>query len=803
MAELKIRVSAAADPSLKTVFKPIEEAAAKASQAARRGAADSARAAKDQASSADKAAAAQAKAAERAATAHARAQQRVERQLARMAQAEQKAAQQSAQAAIQAEQRKTQAVMREFDRRLAASKRARDAEEREIVRSANKAHRAEQRAAQQQSRQQQYDTNRLRHDMGHRAVNNLNAMGRGAIGLGRDIAGGMGVDFSLGGAVGRNVEMQRRITQLSNAGYIPSEGKGRIETGKIEGVVKSATDSTGFSRLQGLDALEKFVAKTGELQMGLDMLQGIGTLAQASGADLGDLADAAGDVASAMGNVEDKSKRAQMTQQVLRTIAGQGKIGAVEVKDLATQMAKVATSATAFQGDTASNIGFMGALTQMSRATGGSASATQAATSVTAFVNTLRTPARMNAFKEAGIDILDKQTGEFRDPEQIVLASLSQTQGDPMKWKKLFANVQGARAVEGAATLYRRSRASALEGGATEEEANLAGLSSVKAEFEKFRSIAMGDKEVQDSFAARMQNDDVKAQQFQNRLDDVAQKMQRDLVPAFEKLAPHVVKVAEAFAGLVSWAAENPGKAITAAIVGSIAKAGLETAFAAGVERMMGGTGGPLGPKMNKVGSNYYPSMGGPSGGSGLSTAGAGFAIAAAAVTITAAGVELIDQGMKSREAADAGVRSDLGSATEMGVNALVAARAGEITSEQFTGLQGELARLDAQIAAGEQANSWGTKLTRGNLSALSGVANWATAGEYGTSFDRQSADAASGRQIEELRALRAETAQRLAAVEAAVIRNAVVQISNLPGMGALVDQAGRASSFVGSFFGG
>lgn len=810
MAELKIRVSAAADPSLKTVFKPIEEAAAKATAAARRAAAESARSTKEQATAADKAAAAQARAAAKVEAARARAAANVERQLARMAQAEQRAAQQGAQAALQAEQRKTQAIMREFDRRLAASKRAREAEEREIMRTAEKANRASARAAQQHARQQQYDTNRLRHDMGHRAVNNVNALGRGAVRLGRDIAAGMGVDFSLGGSVGRNVEAQRRATQLSNAGYIPSEGKERIAAADIESTVKTATDATGFSRLAGFDALERFVAKTGELKMGLGMLKDLGTLAQASGADLGDLADAAGDVASAMQNVEDDSKRAQMTQQVLRTIAGQGKIGAVEVKDLATQMAKVATSATAFQGDTASNIGFMGALTQMSRATGGSASATQAATSVSALVNTLRTPARMRAFQAAGVDIIDKQTGEFRDPEQIILASLSKTQGDPEQWKKLFANVQGARAVEGAAMLYRRSRADALRGGASEEEANLAGLSTVKAEFEKFRSIAMGDKEIQDSFANRMGNDDVKAQQFQNRLDDVAQKMQRDLVPAFEKLAPQIVALVDAFAKAVSWAAENPGKAITAAIVGSIAKAGLETAFAAAVERMMGGTGGPLGGRGGRGGHAKGPTMSGglmntPGGGkmSGLETAGAGLAIAAGAVMITAAGVELIDQGMKDREAADKGVREGLGSATEIGVNALVAARSGDITSEQYAALQASIAELDRQIAAGEQANSLGTQLTRGNLGALSGIANWVSAGEYGTSFDRQAADAALGRQLEELRALRAEQAQRLSAVESAVRANAVVQISNLPGMGALVDQAGRAGSFIGSFFGG
>jgi len=59
-----------------------------------------------------------------------------------------------------------------------------------------------------------------------------------------------------------------------------------------------------------------------------------------------------------------------------------------------------------------------------------------------------------------------------------------------------------------------------------------------------------------------------------------------------EKLAPAAADAAEAFAKFVAFAGENPGKAITAAIVASIGKAGLDAALAQGLAKAMGTTGG-------------------------------------------------------------------------------------------------------------------------------------------------------------------------------------------------------------------
>lgn len=788
MAELKIRVSAAADPSLKTAFRPLEDAARRAGESVKRAATTSERAQRQAG-----------KEGERAANQQAAAARRVEAELAKLAAREVAAASRAADAAVKAEQKKTSAAMREFDKRLRKAQQAYAEEERGIMRVAQAAERAEQkkanaaqRAARSQSRTQDTGTRTMQREFASRAVANVGATTRAGLAVGRDVARGLGVDFSLGNSIERNVEFQRRVTELSNQGFNPSEGKARIAPSEIAAQIKSATDATGFGRLQGTEGLNAFVAKTGDLQTGLNLLKDLGMVAKASGSDLNDLASAAGDAYSALGDDMSAEQKTKRVSDIMRVLAGQGKIGAVEIGDLATQMAKLGTSATAFQGDPSRNMAFMGALAQMSRKTGGSASATQAATSVSAFVNTLRTPARMKAFQNAGVDILDKQTGEFRDPEQIILASLAKTQADPEQWKKLFANVQGARAVEGAATIYRRSRAAALNGGASEDEANVAGLQSVKGEFDRFRKIAMGDAELKESFGMRMGNDDSKAQLAQNRLDDVAERMGQKLVPALEKLEPHVLKLAEAFASMVSWAAENPGKAIVGAVVLGVGKAFAEVSFMKLAERAFAGGGG-----------GGKPGAGGATGAAGgMGNLAAGLTIAAAAVTITAAGVQLIDEGFKAREAADAAQRTSANSAQETGTNAVIAARSGTITTEQIAALEAELARVEGDIARGETAagkSKWNPLASQAN--AASGALNFITAGSIGESFDKQSADQAAGRALEQNRAQHAELVRQLAAVRDAVAANAVVTVANI-GQG-LVDQVGRTGGFVGSFFGG
>ncbi len=737
--EVRIRVVAAADDSLRSVLRPFEEAVARTQQKA----GGAARQATEQTT-------------------------------------------RSLRTRVAAEERNAQYLERIRYRSMMSEQRMQERADRDRVRAAERVQTQLKTVGEREARERDSLAKRAASEFGSRAVSNIKQGATTAVRGAEKLANSAGYKLSATDSMGRNIELQRRATDLSNQGYIPSLGKERIDPREVEKQIKSAADSTGTDRLGAAEGLAAFVGKTGELQLGLDLLPKLGKLAKASGSDLSDLADAAGDVSSSLGDMA-PDKKAGKVDAVMRMLAGQGKIGAVEMKHLSTQAAKIGTASTAFGGDPEKNIAFMGALTQMSRATGGSASATQAATSVSSFVNTLKTPARVKQFEAQGIEVYNKKTGIMNDPEQIILKALSKTKADPVAFKKMFANVQGARAVEGAANIYRRNRASALEGGASEKDADIAGLTAVKKEFDRFREITMKGKELEDSFQARMGNQDSKSAQFNAKFDDIIERMGDRLLPAFEKLEPVVLKATEGFASMVAWAAENPGKAIASAIAYSIGKAGIETVVKTGFEALL----------TNALGAGKTPTAGGAPG-AGMGNLGAGLAIFGASIAITGAGITIMDAVFDKKGEAEGNANAGLA-----GIGNLLSEAGAQSTltdQQKLEKAQEAKRRAQAIIDSGADAKYRGidTNVLLGPVGGLfkedllSAALSSATAGTYGESWDKQNMDTANASKQEEAKAALAEANAKIDALSTKLGSTLNVTVTNMPTTGFGVDPKGR-----------
>ncbi len=391
--------------------------------------------------------------------------------------------------------------------------------------------------------------------------------------FGMDMARGAGVNLNMGSIIGKAVSMEKRAVDLANAS-IGTGVKGNETRASSGGLLTQARDigiSAGYDPERVLEGLQKFVAKTGDLKTGRDMLADLARLSSATGSELEDMVDAAGDVSNALGEVPNKGK---VVESVMRAIAGQGKVGAVEMKDLAVQMAKLGAAAGAFEGDSAKNVEMMGIFAQMARARGGAASATQAATSVAAMVNTFKTPARIAAFKAEGIDVLTK-SGMVRNPFEILKESLTATQGNPERFKKMFANVQGARAVEGFATVYRQA------GGGQK------GLDAVSAEFERLKKASISKAAVEEAHAERMKTNAAKIEVFNAKLTEVGARVAERVLPQMDKLAPTIISAVDNLGALAAWVAENPLKASFALVGASMVRAAGETILRAGIEAVV------------------------------------------------------------------------------------------------------------------------------------------------------------------------------------------------------------------------
>jgi len=509
--------------------------------------------------------------------------------------------------AFRTEARERQRLNRETYSRLRSDLRQ---HERDQEASARRAEAAQRRAARQQER----ELDRFARRTSHRSTRFFwgNApLASGARRAAYDVMRGIGIDPTIAGAVGRATEMQRSATALSTQGYqmgaAGPEGK-RVDPATLIAEARAVAEANAISATSALTAQESFTARTGDLATARALLGDMAALSGATGSTVEDLMEAAGGIALALGDgFGTAEEKAAAVAASMRTIAGQGKLGSVEAPELAKYMGKIAGSARAYEGDVGKTIEKLGALAQLSMG-GGAWSGATATTAIASFTNTLKTPARIDAFKKAGVNVYGKGGG-LRDPLSIIKESLTATGGDAVEMKRLFANVMGARAVESLTNSYNRA------GRGT------AGLAAVDAELARFLEKAtMSQAAIAEANALRMKTTAAKAAVFQEKLDEIGAKAGEKLIPALEKLEPVVLRAADGLGRIVQWSAENPGKAIVAAIVASILRASLESTFRAAVERaILGGTvpgavGGAVGGAGGAVGKAAAAGALGPAG---------------------------------------------------------------------------------------------------------------------------------------------------------------------------------------------
>lgn len=397
------------------------------------------------------------------------------------------------------------------------------------------------------------------------AYSNVARVGRFAM----DIARGAGVQLDIGSAVGRSVENKQTAVDLSNAAFNTGApgSENRTDPAEILRRAQGAGKAHAIENAEVLAGLQAFVGKTGDLKTALALLDNMAKLTKATGANFGDMASMAGEISNGLDGVEDKGKA---SFEVMRAFAGQGKMGAVEVKDLASQAAKLVAAASAMGGDRAKNLIEMGALAQLSKAFGGAASATQAATSVAGLANTLKTPARIKSFKDAGVDVFETGADGMKrqkDFFKIIKESLAATKGDPEAFKKLFASTIGGKPAEAMASVFRNA------GGGEK------GQQAIDKMLRGYMSAGISDREL-DVSAARAEGTTKSAVvRFNNAMEDVGERLADRLGPALERLTPQLVSLGDTAAKVAVAFADNPvqgiGAIVGASIVASIAKAAI------------------------------------------------------------------------------------------------------------------------------------------------------------------------------------------------------------------------------------
>lgn len=453
-------------------------------------------------------------------------------------------------------------------------------------------------------------------DIGGSAMSTFGGYLSRGVGLAGSIARGAGVDFDVGSLTHKVSTAQKTATEISNSAYMEGQSGAagqRQDPAKLIAEARAVADSAAMDTNDALLGLQKFVAKTSDLATGRAILGDMANLAKVTGASLEDMVDAAGDVSKNLGDIPDNAEK---TKQIMTVVAQQGKLGSVEIKDLASQMAKVAAGAGKFDGGMDNAIIALGAMAQTSRGTGGSASAAQAATSVASFVTDLTSKAGQKALAGGGVNVwADKGRTTMKPVQQIIKDILAATHGDLARVSALVPGKQSGRAFGGFAKIYNEA----------EKKQKGSGLDAVDAEFKRL-TATLSKTEISESLARVTATTESKVQRFNNQLERIAEEAAGRVLPALEKLAPTAIDAAGGLGKLVGWAAENPWQAVgamaAAAIGKEIASAGIKSVFESGLKSLFGGAGGKA------------------------------LTVVATAVAIEQVGEVIIDKVMKAREAA-------------------------------------------------------------------------------------------------------------------------------------------------------
>lgn len=448
-----------------------------------------------------------------------------------------------------------------------------------------------------------------------------------------DILRGAGLDMSLYGSVHRVVSLEAEAVRLSNMAYGSAVMTGvqgkygkRIAPDEFKNAVREAALRYGVSSQTAMEGLHEYTALSGDVQTAMLAMPKLLQIAKFSATDPRDIFRTAGNVAA--GRWEDPAKTAEEAAQRAEDIAtavnigaASGFLGTIEMEHLARYGPKLASAANQINVEPNQAIADMFALAQVA-IKGGASSAAQATTSVAAMMNTLETPARREQFRAFfkragekdplfremfGTDFsLEDETGRFRSIQDIIIASIVAADKDTEGFKKMWMNVQGARNVKGLRNIY-------LKAGGGEE-----GVAEVRRWFAKFGTV-FDEKTMEESVAASKGTAGSKVAVFQERLDAVTERMLGRVLPALEKLEEPAIKVANAFADMVSWAAQNPIKATAMAFFAGVLRAAAESIMRLMIERSIAGgprggaPGGPIifGGGGGNVRSGRLPSGGG------------------------------------------------------------------------------------------------------------------------------------------------------------------------------------------------
>lgn len=456
----------------------------------------------------------------------------------------------------------------------------------------------------------------------------------------------------------------------------------RFDKGALMSFAGEASAASGVDKTAFLTGAQDYIAKSSDWQAmttaaGKKTMIGLGQMATATGTDFGQLMSAAGSL-----RVQNPNLEPEKMMEVMRAIVGQGKMGAVEMKDLATHASVITSGAGKFVGkggysnQAEAQQALLG-LSQIAIRTSGSSA--EAATAVKAFGSDIGAKGSKAEHGFAGLHVKDAKTGSLLKASDIVENIFNATGGDVTKMGEGKGHVglgrESIRIMEALKTQFDIGKQEALAKNPklSEKDANKAGALAAKREVQKFEQAGYNQKDIDRDFKLVTEGAgkriDMASQRIRNALEVKMAPVVERLADKFVENEKGLLHLVDALGKLAEFLLGNPLEGLGLIVAAAITKEIATAAIGEGIATAMAV------PAIKAAATQLAGSLG----------------VLGAAVLATAEGMKLIDHLMAEKARADskaatAGVRIE-----QVKADYLAKVRAGTATPEDLEKAKGAL----------------------------------------------------------------------------------------------------------------
>ena len=442
--------------------------------------------------------------------------------------------------------------------------------------------------------------------------NVINRATRGTIGTVTGVAGSLGMasgGMLIANGVMEGVELERKAALLSNSTALPGTS---YDPKELSAKARDVASATGFGAGDILESMNTVAARAGRggFEAFKTDLDDVAKTAIAAGASIDDM----GAVYAAA--FKAGVKPGEEMQQLMRDLVAQGKDGAVEFADMASELAKLAGAGRSW-GSGGQMIRRASGLAQI--AVESAVAPEEARTAVVDMVREFTQGPKIAALKAAGVKV-EGAGGKNRDPMDLLAEAIHAAETKGIGGKKGQAALSQIFTGKSQQDIVSNLRESYLVGykGAKGAEAVRARIADASG---STLSAGQRDTEYQKVMGTDAQKMAVAMEQFKTKLAEV--------IPRFTELLPSLLKASEGLARLAVFAADNPFTALGGIFAAHLTKSFAEAGISSLLKRLFGGGGEGGGAPGGGA------SLGGAAGALGIAGAslGAGLALGTAAAS--------------------------------------------------------------------------------------------------------------------------------------------------------------------------